>query len=92
MSFNSTLTEPNEAAVQAMRLLQQSTIGAKPSTPTYYICVADAKNAERRHTADSSLVPFGFPVEFCIHALKESKDNVQDSMSWLEKNAPKHVK
>jgi uncharacterized UBP type Zn finger protein len=79
--------DATEAAIQSIALVKKSFLYA-PSSPSYWFCVSDSKNAARRQMA-AQLSGMGFLVGWCVKALAESGDNMEKATNWLLANAPK---
>ncbi|KAJ3363011.1 hypothetical protein HDU91_003149 [Kappamyces sp. JEL0680] len=83
------VNQPNDAAVEAIALLQQSAL-MKPQAPYYSLCVQDQTSA-RRHVMAKQLQEISenrHHREWCIKALLECKEDGDRALAWLRSNAP----
>ena len=76
-------------AALALKLLQKSALQAKKSDSEYYFCVDES--ISRRRFLASQLQNIGYPIEWCIKALSENRDEVMSSANWLALHAPKRA-
>lgn len=79
-------TDATGSAALALRLVQKSALQAKKQDAEYFFCVDDS--VSKRRLLASQLRNMGFPLEWCIKALHETKDDVMASANWLALHAP----